>query len=121
MRFLIALLLLLAVTLGLTYTFGGIKLGIVTVNPTRMWNVQGESTYSYLNSGNGVLVSGTCTATSGSAILRLTDPDGLQVGGQQCLKGTWTIEMSNKAKFGPYRLTIDYLRYTGTLDLDITR
>ena len=121
MKFLIALLLILAVALGLTYTYGGIKLGIVMVTPTRMWNAQGETTYSYRNIGNGVQISGQCEASRGLVILRLTDPDGLQVGGQQCPKGTWAIGMSNKAKFGTYHMTIDYLNYTGVLDLSVTR
>ena len=121
MRFLIALLLILAVALGLTYTFGGIKLGLVTLTPARLWNAQGENSFAYLNGGSGVQVTGQCDAKSGLAILRLLDPDGLQVGGQQCPKGTWSINMSGRGKIGSYRLSVAYLDYTGTLDLHVAR
>ncbi len=121
MRFLIALLIIAAVTLGLLYTFGGGKLGLVTITPAQMWNAQGENTYAYLNGGGGVQVSGECKARSGSAILRLTDPDGLQVGGQECPKGTWSINMNGKGKIGSYRLSIAYLDYTGSLNIKVDR
>lgn len=121
MRFLIALLLIVAAVLGLTYTFGGIKFGLVTLTPTRMWNAQGESNYAYLNGGSGVQVTGECKSKSGFAILRLTDPDGLQVAGQQCPKGTWSINMAGKGKIGSYHLNIAYLDYTGSLDLSVAR
>ena len=123
MRFLIAVLVLLAVGLGLIYNYGGIKFGILTVTPVRMWNAQGEVSYSYLNSDNvsGLQVKGGCTSSSGNVVLRLTDPDGLQVGGIQCPKGTWTIDMASKSKFGTYHMTVDYLHYTGTLELKVMR
>ncbi len=121
MRFLIALLLILAAVVGLTYTFGGIKLGLVTITPTRLWNAQGENSYAYLNGGAGVQVTGECKSKSGLAILRLTDPDGLQVAGQQCPKGAWSINMAGKGKIGSYRLSIAYLDYTGSLDLNVAR
>ena len=123
MRFLIAVLVLLAVGLGLIYNYGGIKFGILTVTPVRMWNAQGEATYTYRISDNlsGVQVKGGCTSSRGNVILRLTDPDGLQVGGLQCPKGTWTIDMSSKSKFGTHHLTVDYLHYTGTLELKVVR
>ncbi len=121
MKYLIALLLILAVALGLTYHFGGVKLGLVTLTPARMWNAQGENTYAYLDGGSGVQVTGECEAKSGLAILRLIDPDGLQVGGQQCPKGTWTIGMTGKGKTGSYRLTIAYLNYTGSFNLKVNR
>jgi hypothetical protein len=121
MRFLTALLILLAVTLGLLYTFGGVKFGLVTITPARMWNAQGVNTYAYLNSGSGIQVSGGCVVSSGSAILRLTDPDGLQVAGQECPKGKWSINMGGKGKLGSYQLNIAYLNYTGTLDVKVAR
>lgn len=123
MRFLILLMLLLAAVIGLAYEYGGIKLGLVTITPTRMFNAQGTSSFSYLNGSNvnGVQVVGICRARSGNVVLRLTDPDGLQVGGQQCPKGEWAINMSNKAKLGQYKLNIEYQHYTGTLDLNVIR
>ena len=123
MRFLMVVLAILAVGLGLIYRFGGVKLGILTVTQVRMWNAQGEVRYSYLNGDNvqGVQVKGNCTSKSGNVILRLTDPDGLQVGGLQCPKGTWTIDMASKSKFGTYRLNVEYLNYTGTLNIKVLR
>jgi len=121
MRFLVALLLLLATTIGLIYHYGGIKLGLVTVNNTRMWNVTGETSYSYLNGSAGVDVEGECTSRSGTVILRLISPEGEQVGGQQCPKGHWRIRMADKDKIGVYQLKITYLDYFGTLDIKVQR
>ena len=102
---------------------GTTAVSIFTIRTNGAWSIYRdfETTYSYLNIGNGVQISGQCEASRGLVILRLTDPDGLQVGGQQCPKGTWAIGMSNKAKFGTYHMTIDYLNYTGILDLSVTR
>ena len=122
MRRLTVLLLLLAlVLLAFAYRYGGIKLGILTLMPTRMWNVEGQSAYSYLNTGGGVVVSGSCSTSSGLAVLRLLTLDGTQVAGQQCPKGDWLINLEGKGTATTFRLTVDYTAYTGTLDVKVAR
>ena len=112
---------LLLLVLGLTYHYGGIRLGMVTVTPTRMWNSNGSASYAYLNSGSGVLVTGICSATSGVAVFRLLAQDGSQVAGQQCPKGDWRIDLEGKGSLATYRLSIDYTHFTGIVDLSVQR
>ncbi|WP_425147634.1 hypothetical protein [Deinococcus sp.] len=122
MRTLTVLLLLLAAALlVVAYNYGGIKLGIVTVTPTQMWNVTGEGSYSYLNIGNGVTVQGTCQASSGVAVLRLYSNDGLQIAGQQCSKGDWSIQLATKGALLPYRLSTEYRHFSGNIDINVVR
>ncbi|ULH16233.1 hypothetical protein MF271_06390 [Deinococcus sp. KNUC1210] len=112
---------LLALVLGLTYHFGGIRLGLVTLTPTRMWNANGATSYGFLNTGNGVTVTGVCSATSGVAVFRLYSQDGTQVAGQQCPKGDWTINLEGQTPFITYRLVTEYRNYNGIVDISVRR
>jgi hypothetical protein len=122
MKIFLAVLVVIAVGIGLAYNFGGIKLGLVTITPARMWNAQGQVSFAYLNGNSGVVVTGDCEAKSGNATLRLLDPDGLQVGGQVCPKGKWLINgLTGNGKFGTYKLTVDYQHYTGSMNIKVAR
>lgn len=121
MRFLMGL--LLAAVLGVGYSQGGLRLGIVTLTPTRMWNAQGEAEYTYFNAGvapGGVVhVSGTCGVFSGSATLRLNGPDGRQVAGQVCGRGLWSVDLRGTPELGNYRLGVEYQHFSGQLSLSV--
>ncbi|MFC4455704.1 hypothetical protein [Deinococcus sonorensis] len=117
MRIVIAILLVvLAATL---YFTGGIRLGMVTVMPTWLVNAQGASEYSYRMAGDSVpvQVKGTCNGKSGRIVLRLRDPAGNQVGGQECVRGDWAINLQGHNDPGSYRLTLEYDHFTGRVDV----
>ncbi|WP_019009455.1 hypothetical protein [Deinococcus aquatilis] len=120
MRFLLVVLVLV---LGLVYFFFGLRLGYVTLTPTRMVNAQGENNYVFdvFEPGQSVGVSGTCSTSSGRAVLRLFDPRGTQIAGQACPKGQWALQVLGKGDSGKYRLNVEFDHFTGVIDLKESR
>lgn len=120
MRF---LLLALVAAVALLYFTFGLRLGYVTLTPTHLLNAQGQNSYAYslFEDGKSVGVRGTCTVSSGRATLRLVDPSGTQVAGQECPPGRWSVSLVGSGHPGVYRLYVEFNHYTGTLDLDEVR
>ncbi|UQN06634.1 hypothetical protein [Deinococcus sp. QL22] len=120
MRFLVVV---LALVVGLVYFFFGLRLGYVTLTPTRMLNAQGENNYVFnvFDSGQSVGVTGTCSTVKGRAVLRLYDPSGTQIAGQACPKGQWALQVLGKGDAGNYRLNVQFNHFTGLIDLKETR
>ncbi|GAA5514841.1 hypothetical protein Dcar01_03602 [Deinococcus carri] len=117
------LLLALAAAVLLLYVTFGLRLGYVTLTPTQLLNAQGQNRYTFqlYEDGKSVGVTGTCTARSGHATLRLLAPDGTQIAGQSCPRGTWSLNLRGSGQPGLYRLLVDFDHYTGTMNLTETR
>lgn len=113
----------LAVAVALLYFTFGLRFGYVTLTPTRLMNAQGENRYAFelYDADKEVGVRGSCAVSSGRAILRLYDPSNTQVAGQTCLKGNWTLNLMGGGETGDYRLTVEFDRYTGVMDLKEAR
>ena len=113
----------LAVAVALLYFTVGLRFGYVTLTPTHLLNAQGENKYAFelYEADKNVGVRGTCSVRSGKAVVRLLDPSGTQVAGQTCPKGEWSLNLLGGGKLGVYRLTVEFDRYSGTLDLKEAR
>lgn len=114
-------LLLLVVLAALTalYFTVGLRFGYVTLTETQFLNANGTSSYIFntFEERQQVGVAGSCRVRSGSATIRLFNPDGRQVASQVCQKGTWALSLMGTGKVGNYRLTVDYASYNGSLNL----
>jgi len=117
------LMLALVAAVTLLYFTLGLRLGYVTLTPTHLVNAQGQNRYSFqlYEDGQHVGVRGTCAVRSGQTTLRLLDPVGTQVAGQECPPGRWSVSLVGSGYPGVYRLYVDFNHYTGTLDLDEVR
>ncbi|MEF2278043.1 hypothetical protein V3W47_07000 [Deinococcus sp. YIM 134068] len=113
----------LAVAVALLYFTVGLRFGYVTLTPTHLLNAQGENRYAFevYDEGKSVGVRGTCSVRSGKATLRLLDPRGTQVAGQTCPKGEWSLSLMGGGQPGIYRLSVEFDRYSGTMDLKEVR
>jgi hypothetical protein len=113
----------LAVAVALLYFTVGLRFGYVTLTPTRLLNAQGENRYAFelYDDGRSVGVQGTCSVSGGQATLRLLDPRGTQVAGQTCARGNWSLSLLGGGQPGIYRLSVEFDRYTGVMDLKEAR
>ena len=114
------LLALLALVVGGLYFTVGLRLGAVTMMPTQMYAAKGESTYSFRTTeqGNRVGVSGTCTATNGSANFYMLGADGAVQQSASCVPGQpWAINLMAGGRPGFYRLKVEYNNFSGKIDV----
>ncbi len=114
--------LLVIVALGALYYFYGLRVGYLTLTPTWMANAQGVSTYKYklLPADVGtsfVRVAGSCDARAGQVTLSFTSPSGQPVGTQVCRGGRYSLGLTGQGETGEYLLKVNYLHYTGRLEL----
>ena len=119
MRYILAVLVL---TLATLYFTVGLRLGSPTLTETYLLNATGTNTYTYATTDNRqrVGVTGACRVRSGAATVRLLAPDGTQIAGQTCREGEWSLNVLGGGQPGTYRVTVDFERYTGRLNLQET-
>lgn len=119
----IILLIALAIVAGLYFTIG-LRFGSVMLSKTHLFNANGHNEYAFrtVQDRQTLTIQGLCTVKSGSATLRLYDPQGRQVGAQVCQPqpGTpneWAMQIAGKGFIGDWKVTVDFSKFTGTLDL----
>jgi hypothetical protein len=104
------------------YTNGGVRIGMVALTTVHLWNADGTNSYGFPRTLDGIHVHGTCTGVHGTATITLRNPDGKQIAGQECPKGTWTLDMAGKVTgttTETYTMDIEYAHFTGTLDVNV--
>lgn len=117
MRFMI---IVLALIVGGLYFTVGVRLGMVTIMPTHMFNAQGLANYTLriVQEDKTTGVRGTCEVKNGSAVLRLYNTQGVEVGSNSCSqKGKFSVALLTKGAPGNYELRIDYKKFTGKMDI----
>lgn len=109
--------------LAVLYFTVGLRFGYVTLTETHLFNASGTNTYVFrtLEDRQQVGVVGSCRVSSGRATLRLYSPAGVQIAGQVCQKGNWSLNVMGGGKTGTYRLEVDFEKYTGSINLKETR
>lgn len=118
MRYILGLVLMLVVVLYLTI---GLRVGYITLSPTYLFNASGTNTYpmNTVENDQKVGVTGTCNTKSGEAVIRLFNAEGVQITGQTCTKGKFSLNVIGGS--GPpqlYKLEVVMKKYTGTLTLE---
>ena len=115
------LLMALGLLLALLYFTVGVCVGYVTLTRTYLWNTTGQNTYTFrtLEDGQRVGVTGSCQVKSGTATIRLFNSSGTQVDGRICTPAPqpWALEVMGAGPAGLYRLTVDFQKFTGNIDL----
>lgn len=115
----------LGLLFALLYFTVGVRVGYVTLTRTYLWNATGKNTYAFrtLEDGQRIGVTGSCQVKSGTATIRLFNSSGAQVDGRMCTpaKQPWALEVMGTGPAGLYRLTVDFQKFTGNIDLRETR
>ncbi len=109
---------LLVILLGALYYIKGYRIGLIPTTPMYAFNAQGTTSYPFRLYGEGQLsIRGSCEVSSGSAVLNFTSSDGTPLGGAQCDKGKWSINMATRGSAGFYKVNVVFNHFTGKLIL----
>lgn len=108
---------------ALAYFFG-LRLGYVSLTPTYMFNAQGVNNYTYrtFDATARLILTGRCETRSGQVALRLFSPSGRQLASALCTEGnTFALNLQGGGEIGFYKLTVDFDRFTGVIEINENR
>lgn len=117
------LLILLAAVAALYFTLG-IRIGLLNLTDTYLFNATGQSSYKYRTheSDQHIALTGTCDVRRGKVTLRFMDPKGTQLAGQECsTAGKFSLSLTGGGQAGDYTLIANYKNFSGHIKLDETR
>lgn len=121
MRYII---LVLLIALAALYFTTGIRLGIVTGGGSvQMFNANGVANYPMRTADTlqQIGMVGSCEVTKGTATLRLLNSDGVQLAGQTCSRGKWSVNLMTGGEIGGYTVQVNYKNFTGKMNLQEAR
>lgn len=113
-------LIVLVLGIGALAYFFGLRVGYVSLTPTVMYNATGVNNYTYrtVEVSSRLILNGRCETRSGQVTLRLLSPTNRQVASALCSAGTsFGLNLQGGGEIGFYRLTVEFDRFTGLIEL----